>query len=1301
MNFQAAVTALVAVYLARGRPLGWLEEYADDVPVSLLAETGGPGDDIQLHYRNGSIAEIQIKRGLETGDRLWDSLLKLAEAIHAGTIGYGILIVSPDSSRTITQDLARDIKRLADGRTDGLSELAKVFQSKLATAALPARSTCDRLRIVTIHALDADDASIRAARAELEHLCIDKTQIGHAWNALYRDASELIELRGRRTASTVTRILCSTGVDMLTDTQDTPATVLAKLTNWVLSANASFSIFGVAQPLLIEKAWIPIKAVACDSATPEGGGLAEALDRYHAWDRHQASHDSIVADAETIGRFIRHAVVVAGPGMGKSTLLTKLARCYAEDGYPVLRVSLLALATRMRHQGSGFAEGLFALGLDGSNLELSAVKSAGLTDWVLLCDGLDECGSDQEAVAQGILKFVAGHPACRVIVTTRPVGYRSALLRTWRHYNLAPLEAGAAAGHVAALIRSIVPEDHPTHHSAHGLAEAQLKKSRASDLVVRSPLLLGIVASLIVRGSTLGRTKAQLYSKIFELIDEVPNSRIASASASSSVLRRVLDILGWDLLANPLSLVTATVERCAEQVAQDMRLAPLQARETVETCLRYWQDVGMLERIQHAGEETITFIHKTFGEFAAARYLKSMLPETQLRAVAAILDQDTWSEVLSFAGSLGLATLIGAKMLERRDSVAAELRTIGRALALVSDADEPPEPEIRRQIIDRAFIYVRSQRRWWSYDVGKALVPVSERFPSEVGCLATSLLDDEQLWTRIVAWACVVAAGPDYYNLERLKDALTTLPHLVERGIRPTLAGGVALGGGDRELVERFALRATQEILERYPPDVADAILPNALNAISLGSVGFYIEISALLREKGKAYKVDPFSISTSYQRGTLASDDAYAEALKTSYEKVLGALVDPATEVSDEGNCAEPEALLHVSAFFRLIAFWEAPAYDIWAWSKTYDEEATRQVLRAIASVSPIEHDRLVHDIRVLLKILRTTPTEDFRLFDWLANVDVPALEWERAKSLDLDSAKLETALYHGSGWLIDLATNLLSQVSDKETLKAAVTRLFTSGTQLTLWGAANLATELDPQGAIEIAYERLRRPLTPGCEHLFELLHYLNAPLDTNLLSALHHGLITGTPKTAIAAARLALEFAMPGTDRLHDLLHEAYTHWQKHEQSYPTSGGTVPNSPREHLLSALLKIKPPTHQQLFEYAADVRHDVREIGTTALLKRLTDSEVAREIFVDAARNETISASLLIRALREKTPFNPSQIEQLCELLTSTNPKFRYAALNVLDSAYLARDKAESLARAMTADPDLEIRDAAFRLLD
>jgi hypothetical protein len=275
MNFQANVSAIAIVSMVRGFPLGWLDGLVRDVPVQVLAETGGSGDDLQIRFREGTLAEAQIKRGLSVGPRLWDPLLSLSIAIGKRKIDYGLLIISPDSSRSIQRDLARDIKRLGDGRSDRLSGLAQRFLAQLTAAGLPVAAVCGRLRIVTVSALDTDRASVQAARAELAQLCKRNDQIDDAWNRLYRDATELIELRGARTASTAIRVLRSAAIEISDGTPDSPGTLLTKVNDWVFVSNATFSIFGVSQAASIDKAWIPLTAAVRDDARIEATDLAE------------------------------------------------------------------------------------------------------------------------------------------------------------------------------------------------------------------------------------------------------------------------------------------------------------------------------------------------------------------------------------------------------------------------------------------------------------------------------------------------------------------------------------------------------------------------------------------------------------------------------------------------------------------------------------------------------------------------------------------------------------------------------------------------------------------------------------------------------------------------------------------------------------------------------------------------------------------------------------------------------------------------------------------------------------------
>ncbi len=207
MNFQAAVTAIAYVYMARGQKLCWLDKMAEDIPVAVDAETGGAGDDIRLLLKSGEIIEVQVKKGLRKGEKLWESLTGLANAIEQGAITYGILIVSPTSSSTIKEKLAKDIIRLGEGRCDALSPIAKELREKLEALDLPIQEICRKIRVQTIHALFAEQADIRATRSEIVHLCADENQVSSVWNILYKDASDLIELKGRRDVSSVLHLL--------------------------------------------------------------------------------------------------------------------------------------------------------------------------------------------------------------------------------------------------------------------------------------------------------------------------------------------------------------------------------------------------------------------------------------------------------------------------------------------------------------------------------------------------------------------------------------------------------------------------------------------------------------------------------------------------------------------------------------------------------------------------------------------------------------------------------------------------------------------------------------------------------------------------------------------------------------------------------------------------------------------------------------------------------------------------------------------------------------------------------------
>lgn len=1297
MNFQAAVTAITYIHMTRGRPLLWLDKLVDDVPTTVQAETGGAGDDLRLLLKDIQSVEVQIKKGLRSGTDLWGALIKLANAVTTGAADFGVLIVSPTSSNTITEDLATDIVRIGDGRTDDLSDIATKLLDKLNTLSICPRDACARIRIQTVPAMAANQASILAARAELAHLCADDAQVGAAWNALYADASFLIEHRGQRDVSSLLRALMSEGVTLAQSNTTAPALLLAKLARWTLDTHATFSIFGVGTPLKTDESWISLTAVVREEVGVEASSLAEMIQHYQAWESRSISRDAHSVDPETLGRFVTRSILVAGPGMGKTTLLKRIARRYSEDAIPVLRVRLSAVAARMR-AGVSFEESVFYHGLDGSQISLADAARAKLPNWLLLCDGLDECGSLQEDVAAGVDRFAAGHPNCRIVVTTRPVGYRAAHFSDWRHYDLPALDTSAAHAHAARLVEAIAPPGSDLHRNARDVCQRELDNNAAAKVVGRTPLLLSLAAVIIARGKTLGATRERLFEQIFELIDEVPNTRVPEKPAPAVLLRRFLDILGWEMICHPLSSIDKIVERCADHLAHETGAKPLAAIGDAERYLGYWQDVGMIECVGHDDQQTLAFIQKSFGEFAAARRLRSLPREAQAAAVADVVGVPAWAEVLRFAGKIGLADLISDHLLTGSATNADTTKRISGAVELIAEASVPPDPTRRSRILEESFRVAASDRRSLALEVGQPLVAAARRFPDEVGPAAAAHIGSEHAWTRLIAWGCLVAAGPKHYSPDGLVAVLRSSADAAGPGLHPSLSGGAVLARGDgRELAEEFILDACATIIDRAPTEVADNIVPEVLNHPNFGSVGFLSRAHKLLQNKRKNYRIGSLEWSG---RSLFDVPDGYFEARRATYEAIFDALDLPPSASHDDGPCPRP--LLHLSAFIEASQMDEVPASDVWAWSRPFERAATYATLQAFIAVSGIDLEMLRQDAVHARRYLDSeNRAKDLFLFDVTVPVDPPPIDWSRVRALGLDAAMIEVAVSHPSQWIKWLAANLLANILEPDELERAVRRLFETGTGLTLWAACGLAPELERQRALPLVLERLAKPLVRGCGHLFDLLRNGPRPQADQLFASIRAGLLTADADTALAAAKLAAEVASPGLDGFVPILNEACAHWLVHEEPYPTDGGVVPNSPRAKLVEALVKIRLPSYEEVKSFLQDSRYDVREIGTEVLLQRLRLPAGERLQFFREVEAGDLPAHLLGKALNDSLPVSEDEIATVERLLTSPCARIRYGAMELLTQRYVHPDRISIHARVMTHDSEQQIKERAFTILD
>jgi len=1292
MNFQAAVTAIAGSHLLLGASLGWLDGLVEDIPTAIWAETGGPGDDVRIELRNGEILEAQVKRGLSRGDQLWEAMLALAIGLDAGMIQYGVLIVSPDTSKTIWTQLAADSRRVGEGRTDDLSEIGRDWVNRLSAAALPLDTVCARLRIHVVHASAADSASVMMTRTRLASLFASAGHVERVWLRLYYDAHAITERRGRWEQAGLARTLLAMG--MQTSAAATPASVAPRVSRWAFDANQHFSLLGVKSLLSIDKAWLPLKASVADLGEQEPTDPAAALARYHAGpgNAHSGWNKQKTLDAEWIGRFHTRAVVTGGPGIGKSTLMTRLARLYARDGLPVLKVRLRDIAARLA-DGNGFYDSVLQLGLDGSGVPIQQARDSSLADWVLLCDGLDECDSQQDLVATRIRQFAAGNPRARIIVTTRPIGYQTGELSEWRHYELLAPEAERGPANLAKLLQAAAPK-----RAAEGpdwavaLATEQLEGSAAKAVISQSPQLLGMAASLLARGGSLGASKTELYQNLFEVIDAEPNIRKAVDNQPDSVvLARVFDIVGWELIADPLAKISHVLSRSAVHLCADLGVTPLKAESIVNAALKYWQQVGLIEQVRHGTMALITFVHKTFAEFAAARFMWTTHDAAErARLLSSCLDDyERWSEVVVFAsaqmGEEVLQALLARVALGDRQA-------LERALGLLVITPAGVSDDTVQRLVRLAFAQVDADNTVMAYRVGSLLTQLVSRFEPVIGAQVSARLHSNQLWTQRVAWACVVEMA--LFDIDSAQTKLREFLASSSRSISMGLLSGLVLSRDPEDaLHERMALALVRRGLADRSVDRLAALLVMFTNQ-AFNTVGFNIKLSELANKAGMELPRVRHGLDDDALNAIMPSFE-YRQAHTTAIDTLLETL---ATLNISFGDGAALDPPLQLSALFEVTSWNESPASDIWLAMKPVDREPVREVLRGMIALSAIHPGQLQLEAAAVRARIKKERAEIGAWFDpHTVEVDVPELDWSRAGSLGLDRAKLEHAALQRPQWLAVSATKLLENLEPPDPDRLA--DLLAKATGLGVLTASYLARQQGEIG-LNLLLDRLDGPITTGFEHLLGTLAKTSATWP-QVATGVHKAMHASSARVAVAAAALTLKHVESGAAVSESVLEAAYQHWLVNEEPYPTSSGTIPDSPRKTLLEAMNHLRPFPDDRVFELLNDTRGDVKDLALSWLIQRATRSPKSRSKLVASVREKLPRAAAVAKLLDSAIAFDEAEISQLCDLFSDPDPAYRLAALRLIKHHRMPNALLAAKLKALMADAHAEVSRTARTLWD
>ena len=210
-DYQASVVAYVSVHILTGTKLRWLED-RDDTPTAISGETKGPGDDARVELRgSASSFEVQAKHGLQVGERLTEVFERVKNA--EDTTSRVVLVVDSSSSRSITFDLARQLRRIRAGRTDDVRKPASSLLNALGT---DGSKVLNRIRIRLLD-LDAEPVG-RDTKRGVELLgenLRDPARAEAAWKVLVADGARLCADRSRTNKNELATLLKSHGIEVL------------------------------------------------------------------------------------------------------------------------------------------------------------------------------------------------------------------------------------------------------------------------------------------------------------------------------------------------------------------------------------------------------------------------------------------------------------------------------------------------------------------------------------------------------------------------------------------------------------------------------------------------------------------------------------------------------------------------------------------------------------------------------------------------------------------------------------------------------------------------------------------------------------------------------------------------------------------------------------------------------------------------------------------------------------------------------------------------------------------------------
>ncbi|ARK21172.1 hypothetical protein [Sporosarcina ureae] len=985
------------------------------------------------------------------------------------------------------------------------------------------------------------------------------------------------------------------GKDLVTSTNtvNDTQTEESEYLQWLKLRTAKFIVPGVNVPLSIEHAWASLSVI--DEPTDVvNDSLEKEISKYHEWER--LSHRNRKKNAQEITELGQRVILIGGPGAGKSTLDMRTVYRLTIKGEKVLYVRLPYVAKEME-LGKSFEEALWSVALDGYAGDKGLLKSELGDINILVADGLDECEPNRRRVSQSLYEWSIARKDTRVVVTTRPVGYESVQFKSFHHVEILPLDEEEINAYSFKLIQTL-NDDKKKVEELHSSFKHQLENNKMANLAARSPLLLNFLIQLLVSGKTFGKYRAELYSKILEEWI-IQSDRGKGKQLSDQIAIRSIEWIGW-ILQNVLDgkkgrSKQEMLQKLSFFIENELGVRTLKAREIATECLEFWVDIGVLEHLKFGYENGYTFIHLTFGEYAAGKYISSLPEEIQKDLLLEKLHIPIWRETLLLAGGAGSVCHFVDTILRTTTGKYDLYSDIAFAAAILAEAESLPD--LNKKVAKKAIDSISSPISVLCYEAGEALEGIAQQESDWMFSLVESLLQHDQNWTKLVAFKLAFMTSRFTINL----DTVLSLIDIKPKGSIDLQGFKAATGWVVWNKVMELSM---EQLLKSGALDEKELVgVVEALGAAGL-SASFHIEFIEMLQDKGRT---DLIEILERRFESNLDKFDYRKVSLKMlKGQKAFLESVLRQNSNKQEWALSEEKPLIEISKLYNNMKIGEAPIYDLNPLVDGIQLSVVDEVIKGMMLV----HEIVKEDIYIEAQWVLSDTKNSRSLLSSLPDILEHEPNWGKAESI-LNLELLFQSLSYPSRTIANSGSLLLVNCFRNAEIMDEFNEAFMKAKGKSLFYYSVTAEFILKENALNAILERLKGEWTKGLRYLYSSLpNYHHAKNNELICEALLNGINDWDPIIVKSAAESMLKM---GGDYDGEEIFKIATFWDENGVLCGSHGGrvvgsncpecrVVPNSPLPELIVLLKKNESLSFENRKYFSNHSRSDVQKAGFEVL---------------------------------------------------------------------------------------------------